>query len=189
MNKSKTQFSCVEESIEGLKIITPYYFEDERGYFLKNYEKNIFKQFGIDTSISEDFETLSYKNVIRGLHFQTMDPQSKLIRVIHGNILDVAVDLRKNSKTFGKWKAVQLSDQNHKIFWIPKGFAHGFAVLSDCATVSYKCIGKYLAEYDTGIRYDDNEIGVKWNIDSPIISIKDENLMSLSEFQSKFNGI
>lgn len=189
MNKPMTQFTCVEGTIEGLKIITPYYIEDERGYFLKNFEKNIYKQFEIDTSISEDFETLSYKNVIRGLHFQTIEPQSKLIRVISGSILDVAVDLRKNSKTFGKWKAIQLSEHNHKIFWIPKGFAHGFGVLSDYAIVSYKCIGRYLAEFDTGIRFDDNELSIKWNIDNPIISIKDDNLMSLREFRSKFDGI
>ena len=130
-------FSIEECELKGLKIIHPFFAEDERGFFLKSFEQDIFKTFGLENIISEDFESFSYKNVIRGLHFQTNNPQIKMVRAITGEIMDVAVDLRKDSPTFGKWESVILSGDNHKIFWIPAGFAHGFRVLSEDAIVSY----------------------------------------------------
>ncbi len=181
--------TCRDGKISGLKIITPFYVEDNRGYFLKNVEKDIFNQFGIKMDIYEEFETYSKKNVIRGLHFQTCNPQGKLVSAIKGMILDVAVDLRKNSPTFGQWEGVLLSEKNHEAFWIPAGFAHGFKVISEDALVSYKCVGKFLAEYDTGIRWNDSDIGIDWGIDAPIVSTKDAGLMSLEEFVKKYKGL
>lgn len=175
--------------IDGLKIITPFFVEDERGYFLKNVEKDIFAQFGIDMDIYEEFETYSKHGVIRGLHFQTHNPQGKLVSALKGTIMDVAVDLRKGSLTFGQWESVYLSDQNHELFWIPAGFAHGFEVLSEDALVSYKCVGKYYSEYDTGIRWNDTDIGVKWNVDRPVLSVKDAGLMDFKEFERNYGGL
>lgn len=181
--------TCRDGKIKGLKVITPFYVEDDRGYFLKNVEKDIFNQFGIQMDIQEEFETYSKKNVIRGLHFQTCNPQGKLVSAIKGTILDVAVDLRKESPTFGYWESVLLSEENHEAFWIPAGFAHGFRVISEDALVSYKCVGKFLAEYDTGIKWNDSDIGIDWGIDNPIVSVKDAGLMSLVEFIDSYKGL
>ena len=156
---------------------------------MKNFEKDIFKEFNIDISVFEDFETYSKYGVIRGLHFQTQAPQGKLVKAISGRIRDVAVDLRKESATFGKWMAVELSQENRKSFWIPPGFAHGFEVLSEYALVSYKCDGKYLIEYDTGIYYDDKDIGINWQTSNPIVSDKDKGLMSLQDFKERYGGL
>lgn len=184
-----TKFACEAGKLEGVKIITPFFVEDERGYFLKNFEKDIFKEFDIEISVYEDFTTYSKHGVIRGMHFQTKKPQDKLVNVIKGKIRDVAVDLRKNSPTFGQWEVIELSDENHKAFWIPKGFAHGFEVLSENAIVSYKCVGKYLSEYDTGICYSDPDINIQWNTINPIVSQKDENLMSFKVFIENYGGL
>lgn len=165
--------------IKGLFIIQPFYMEDERGYFMKNYEKNVFAQAGIETNIFEQFETFSKKNVVRGLHYQSVEPQSKLVRVIHGEIYDVAVDIRVGSPTFKQWRGILLSSHNQKQFFIPSGFAHGFLVLSDEALVSYTVSGKYLKKYDTGIVWNDPDIGIDWPIKSDedlIISEKDKGL-------------
>lgn len=180
---------CENGELDGIKIITPFYIEDERGYFLKLVEKDEYARFDIQLDIFEEFETYSKKNVIRGLHFQTVDPQGKLVSALRGKIMDVAVDLRRDSATYGKWESIILSDINHKAFWIPAGFAHGFAVLSDDALVSYKCVGKYLHDYDTGIRWDDPDIAIEWNIPKPILSMKDKGLMSLKEFTKKYQGL
>jgi dTDP-4-dehydrorhamnose 3,5-epimerase len=177
-----TDFDIKDAKIEGVKIITPFYREDNRGYFIKSIERDVFKRFGLDVDIFEDFETYSKKDVIRGLHFQTQKPQIKIVRAIRGKIFDVVVDLRKTSETFGMWEGFELSDQNHWIVWIPAGFAHGFRVLSDDAVVSYKCVGKYLKEYDTGICWNDPDIGIDWGIENPVVSERDARLMGFREF-------
>ena len=184
------QFSFETTSIRDLMIIHPFYMEDERGFFLKSFEKEIFWQNGIKTEIFEDFESYSIKGVLRGLHFQTEKPQAKLVRALTGTIYDVAVDLRKTSKTFGKWHAEILSVDNHKAFFIPKGFAHGFLVLSDNALVSYKCEGAFLKETDTGIVWNDPELKIDWptnQVDEIIVSEKDRRLQTFSHFKEKGN--
>lgn len=181
-----SNFSFEEQKIPGLFLITPFFSEDERGYFKKNYEKEIFQKAGLEADIFEEFESLSHRNVIRGLHFQSQWPQTKIVRTIFGEIFDVAVDLRKNSETFGEWKAVYLSGENRKLFYIPAGFAHGFMVVSDKALVSYMCVGKYYKEYDTGIRWDDPDIGIKWPLrkdEKPVLSERDKRFGSLKEYR------
>lgn len=184
-----SNFRCTELEIEGVKLISPFCHEDERGYFLKSIEKDIYKEWELQTDIYETFETYSLKGVIRGLHFQTKNPQAKIVRAIRGEIRDVIVDLRKGSQTFGEYIAVTLSDKNRNIIWIPSGFAHGFEVISEDALVSYSCVGKYLNEYDTGIIWDDKDIAVKWETENPIVSKKDASLQTFEEFKKMFGGL
>lgn len=184
-----TNFSIQGLEIEGVKLITPFYAEDSRGYFLKSIEKDIYKEWGLNAEIYEDFESYSKKGVIRGLHFQTKAPQVKLVRAVKGTIHDVAVDLRRGSKSFGKYVDVILSDENHNSLWIPDGFAHGFEALSEEALVSYKCMGKYLNGYDTGICWNDGEIGIPWRTAEPIVSERDRALMTFREFVDKYSGL
>lgn len=162
--------------IEGLKIITPTVFGDERGYFMETYHYEEFKAAGIDQVFVQDNQSASKKGVLRGLHFQIHFPQDKLVRVVSGEVFDVAVDLREGSKTFGRWHGVILSAENKKQFFIPKGFAHGFLVLSDYAEFTYKCSDFYHPNDEGGLFYQDPEIGVKWPIPEGmelIISEKD----------------
>lgn len=184
-----TNFRIQELQLEGLKLITPFYIEDSRGYFLKSLERDIFKAWGLDADIQEDFETYSRKGVIRGLHFQTQHPQIKIVRVLKGTVHDVVVDLRKGSKSFGRYAEVMLDDKAHSILWIPAGFAHGFEVLSEDAVVSYKCVGKYSKGHDTGICWNDKDISVRWETGNPIGSEKDAGLMSFCEFKDKYVGM
>lgn len=184
-----TCFEIKEMSIEGVKLITPFYSEDSRGYFLKSVEKDVFKKWGMDIDIYEDFESYSKKNVIRGMHFQTQHPQVKLVRAIRGMIHDVVVDLRRNSETFGQYVDVILSEENHNSLWVPAGFAHGFEVLSEDAIMSYKCVGKYLAGYDTGICWNDTDLNLPWQTKAPVVSDKDATLMSFQEFKEKYTGL
>lgn len=173
------KFSFEKTDIKGLVVVKPFFVEDERGYFLKSFEKAIFKQNGIETEIFEDFESFSKKGVIRGMHFQTNQPQAKYVRTIVGTIFDVAVDLRKDSLTYGKWHGEILSEENKKGFFIPKGFAHGFLVLSEKALVSYKCEGEFDAGTDTGILWNDKTLGIEWpleKVENIIVSEKDGNL-------------
>ncbi len=175
--------------MEGVGIISPFYREDERGYFLKDYEKNALNEMGIEGEVSEVFETCSKKNVIRGMHFQTIRPQVKLIRVIRGRIRDVIVDLRADSLTFGQYMAVELSHELFETLVIPRGFAHGFEVMSDEAITLYKCIGDYSKESDTGIRWNDRDVGIDWHTKIPIISRKDSELMTFKEFKELYGGL
>lgn len=184
-----SNFSIQDFSIQGVKLITPFYMEDARGFFLKSIEKDVFHSWGLDVDIYEDFESYSHKGVIRGLHFQTKHPQVKIVRAIKGVIHDVIVDLRKNSETFGQYIDVILSDENHNSLWVPEGFAHGFEVLSEDAVMSYKCIGKYLKGYDTGIRWNDEELAIKWETQNPVVSEKDAQLMTFREFVQEFSGL
>lgn len=150
--------------IEGIKIITPSIFDDARGYFMESYNFNDFKEAGMPEVFVQDNQSASRRGVLRGLHFQKKYPQDKLVRVIRGEVFDVAVDLRKGSKTYGKWFGVLLSDENKKQLFIPKNFAHGFLVLSDYAEFCYKCTDYYYPNDEGGIAYNCPEIGIEWPI-------------------------
>ena len=158
------QISVETCEIDGLKVITPTVHGDARGYFMETYNFNDFKEAGIDTVFVQDNQSASKKGVLRGLHFQINHPQAKLVRVIKGEVFDVAVDLRKGSPTFGKWHGVLLSEENKKQFFVPKGFAHGFLVLSDYAEFCYKCSDFYTPGDEGGIMYNDPDVGVEWPI-------------------------
>lgn len=168
-------------NIEGLKVVTPKVFEDSRGYFMETYNQKDFMEAGIDVTFVQDNQSASSKNVLRGLHFQIDYPQDKLVRVVKGKVFDVAVDLRPGSKTFGKWFGVELSEENKKQFFIPKGFAHGFYVMSDYAEFTYKCSDFYHANDEGGIRFDDPDIGIKW-------PFEDKDALILSEKDTKWGG-
>ncbi len=165
--------------IEGLKIITPTVFGDRRGYFMETYNYNDFREAGIDEVFVQDNQSSSAKGVLRGLHFQIDHPQGKLVRVISGEVFDVAVDMRADSATYGKWFGLILSAENKKQFYIPKHFAHGFIVLSDMAEFAYKCTDFYHANDEGGILWSDPAIGIDWPMpegftkDDLIISDKD----------------
>lgn len=171
--------------IEGLKVITPTVFGDERGYFMETYNYNDFKESGIDVQFVQDNQSASKKGVLRGLHFQINYPQDKLVRVVVGEVFDVAVDLRKGSKTFGKWFGVKLSAENKKQFFIPKNFAHGFIVLSDYAEFAYKCTDFYHPNDEGGLLWKDPEIGVKW----PMPEGMTEADLTISDKDTKWSGI
>tara|TARA_B100001250_G_scaffold385198_1_gene380727 strand:+ start:658 stop:1203 length:546 start_codon:yes stop_codon:yes gene_type:complete len=168
-------------NIEKIKIITPDVFEDSRGYFFESFNSNAYLDEGLPSEFVQDNEVRSKKNVLRGLHYQLDKPQGKLVRVVYGNILDVAVDIRIGSPTFGQYKMVELSAENKKIFFVPEGFAHGYLVTSQESIVLYKCTNIYKAKDEYGIRWDDATIGVEWGNSNPILSERDENLPALKE--------
>ena len=170
------KFKFTYSKIEGVFVAEPAVFPDERGYFMETYNENDFKEEGIDLTFVQDNQSKSSKGVLRGLHFQKTQPQGKLVRVISGEVFDVAVDLRKASKTYGEWVGVTLSAENKKQFFIPKGFAHGFVVLSDEAEFVYKCTDFYKGDDEGGILWNDPDIGIEW----PIEDIGEENIL-LSE--------
>jgi len=169
-------FKFNKTSIEGVFIIEPQVFGDNRGYFMETYKEPEFKAAGLDYTFVQDNQSKSKKGVLRGLHFQINHPQAKLVRVIKGEVFDVAVDLRKGSPTYGKWEGVILSEENKKMLMIPRGFAHGFLVLSDEAEFIYKCDDVYHPNDEGGIMYNDPDIGIKWpEIDCEItLSEKDK---------------
>ena len=171
--------------IEDLLIIEPQLFKDDRGFFYESYNKN---NLDINIVFVQDNESKSYKGVIRGLHFQTPPfEQTKLVRCVSGNILDVAVDLRTNSKTYGKSFSIELSSENNKQLFVPKGFAHGFQVLSEIAIVSYKVDNYYNPDSDSGLIWNDKDLSIDWNLDlKPILSKKDLKLISFKELKSPF---
>ena len=182
-------FKFNKTSIEGVYIIEPQVFGDNRGYFMETYHKEVFSENGLDMEFVQDNQSKSKKGVLRGLHFQYTQPQGKLVRVISGEVFDVAVDLRKDSPTYGKWEGVLLSAENKKQFYIPEGFAHGFVVLSDTAEFTYKCTDFYKADDEGGIKWDDPEIGIDWpidDIDEIILSEKDKLWKPLSETETDF---
>lgn len=148
--------------IEGLCVITPAVHGDHRGYFMETYSQRDMEENGIQIHFVQDNQSMSNKGVLRGLHFQKNYPQTKLVRVIRGSVFDVAVDLRKDSKTFGKWFGVELTEENKKQFLIPRGFAHGFLVLSDVAEFCYKCDDFYHANDEGGLAWNDPKLGIAW---------------------------
>lgn len=181
-----SDFNFVKTGLDGLLVIENFYTGDRRGYFRKSYEMNIYNSAGIEFNTNEIFFSKSCKNVIRGLHFQIRNPQTKIVSVISGRVWDVAVDLRKNSSTYKKWYAVELSEENHKSFFIPKGYAHGFLSLEDDTVLLYQCDGEYNKETDTGILFNCPEIEIKWPIDeaNAIISERDMRLMTFDEYEN-----
>ena len=183
------QFTFNKTSIEGVYIIENQVFGDERGYFMETYQKDLFDEAGLEFNFVQDNQSRSKKGVLRGLHFQYTQPQGKLVRVIKGEVFDVAVDLRPGSKTYGKWEGVILSEENKKQFYIPEGFAHGFLVLSDIAEFTYKCTDFYNPGDEGGIKWDDPEIGIEWpmdDIDELILSEKDQKWKTLAETETDF---
>ncbi len=178
----------VEETpIEGLLIIQPDVYFDERGYFLETYNKEKWKELGINFDFLQDNQSQSSKGVLRGLHFQNPPyAQGKLVSVIAGAVIDIAVDLRRKSKTYGSYFALELSEQNKTIFWIPPGFAHGFVSLQDNTIFSYKCTQVYNKHSEASIRWDDPDLAIDWKIQNPIISEKDRNAPFFKEYISMF---
>lgn len=171
--------------IKGLYQITPNIFEDDRGCFVKNINASFFKKNNLKYSFEESYYSISYKNTIRGMHFQIPPfAHSKLVYVVHGQILDVVLDLRVNSKTYGKYCEFEISDKNKTILYIPEGLAHGFKTLSDSATIIYNVTTVYSKEHDKGIKY--NSFGMNWNVNNPIISERDENFPNFSDFVTPF---
>ena len=175
----------IEAELKGVFLIKPKIFEDSRGYFFESYRENMLQEAGVDLNFVQDNMSKSSKNTIRGLHYQIENPQDKLVTCLVGEVLDVAVDIRKNSPTFGKCTSFVLSQSNHYSLLVPKGFAHGFSVLSDEAIISYKCSDYYNKAGERGIRWDDSEIGVDWKVSNPILSDKDKELPLFSAIQEK----
>lgn len=189
------KFKKIETEIEGLYIIEPTVFGDERGFFVESYNKNDFIELGISDEFVQDNHSKSKKGVLRGLHFQTKFSQGKLVRVIKGSVYDVAVDLRKDSKTFGKHFGLELSAENKRMFFIPKDFAHGFLTLEDDTEFTYKCTDFYHPEYDSGIMWNDKDINIDWNFEKYnlkekdiVLSEKDKKHQSLKEYEGKLKG-
>ena len=173
--------------IEGVYIIEPKVFGDNRGYFMETYNEQEFKNNGLEYNFVQDNQSKSKKGVLRGLHFQKKHPQAKLVRVLEGEVFDVAVDLRKGSKTYGKWVGVILSEENKKQFMIPRGFAHGFVVLSETAVFAYKCDDFYHPEDEGGIMWNDSDINIEWPYKGELLlSEKDKVHPLLKECKIKF---
>lgn len=175
--------NCIETEIPGPIIIEPRVFGDQRGFFMETWNVAAFREVGLDLTFVQDNHSRSQKGVLRGLHFQNPGAQGKLVRVTHGAVFDVAVDLRKNSVHFGKWVGVELSAANQRMFWVPEGFAHGFLTLSDDTDFLYKCTSPYAPQSEHTLAWDDPSVGVEWPLQGidPIISEKDARGHSLAE--------
>ena len=177
----------IKTSIEGLLIIKPDVFKDERGYFFESYNKERFAKEGLEMTFVQDNESKSNKGVLRGLHFQRPPfAQGKLVRVVKGSVMDVAVDIRKDSPTYGKWESRILSEDNKEMFWIPEGFAHGFVTLEDNTVFTYKCTNVYNKESEGSIRWNDPDININWNIDNPTLSEKDRISPLFNDLETPF---
>ncbi|MGX8693743.1 MAG: dTDP-4-dehydrorhamnose 3,5-epimerase [Methanobrevibacter sp.] len=183
------KFKFIDTGIEGMFLVEPTAFEDNRGYFMETYNENDFKDAGHDLTFVQDNQSKSSKGVLRGLHLQVKYPQGKLVRVIKGEVFDVGVDLRSDSKTYGKWFGAVLSDENKRQLYIPPKFAHGFLVLSDEAEFVYKCTEFYHGEDESGIIWNDEDIGIDWPLDDiseVILSDKDKEWLKLKESKIKY---
>jgi dTDP-4-dehydrorhamnose 3,5-epimerase len=173
--------------LQSLVIIQPDVFPDSRGYFFESFQKDKFRELGIDAEFVQDNESLSQKNVLRGLHFQAPPyAQGKLVRAVTGAVLDVAVDIRKNSPTYGQWVKAELSASNKLMMWIPEGFAHGFLVLEDNTIFQYKCTNFYNRESEGGILWNDPDLAIDWGVTYPLVSEKDLRGVMFKEMQSPF---
>jgi dTDP-4-dehydrorhamnose 3,5-epimerase len=174
--------NIIDTAIPDVKIFEPKVFGDERGFFVETFRQSHFDDLGLDVQFVQDNHSSSSKGVLRGLHYQVKQPQGKLVRVIAGEVYDVAVDLRKSSTTFGKYIGVHLSAENKKIFWVPPGFAHGFLVLSDMAEFVYKCTEYYAPEHDRSLLWNDSELNIQWPYaGTPELSAKDAIAKTLAE--------
>jgi dTDP-4-dehydrorhamnose 3,5-epimerase len=171
----------IETSLPGVLIVEPRVFTDPRGFFMETYRQNALAEAGIRVNFVQDNHSHSSRGVLRGLHYQLRQPQAKLCRVIQGEVLDIAVDVRLGSPTFGKWVSVLLSGENHRQIYVPKGFAHGFVVRSETADFLYKCSDYFDASDDRGVLWNDPGIGIDWQVDDPIISDKDKRYLPLAE--------
>ncbi len=158
-----SKFTFIETGIEGLTIIEPTVFGDNRGYFMESYNQRDFYEAGLKMNFVQDNRSASRKGVLRGLHFQIKNPQGKLVSVLSGAVYDVAVDIRKESKTYGKWIGVLLTADNKRMFYVPEGFAHGFLVVSDTAEFTYKCTNFYDPTDESGIIYNDSDLNIDWS--------------------------
>lgn len=166
--------NVIETKLEGVFIIEPKVFGDSRGFFQETWSKPNYEACGIKEDFVQDNLSYSTHGVLRGLHFQNPHSQGKLVSVVHGAVFDVAVDIRIGSRTFGQWVGVELSGENHRQFWIPKGFAHGFCVLSDIVYFTYKCTDVYTPSAEGGIIWNDPDIGIEWPIENAVLSDKDQ---------------
>ena len=182
-------FKFIKTKIKDLYIIENKVFGDNRGYFMETYNKEQFEEAGLTMTFVQDNESKSSKGVLRGLHFQTQNTQGKLVRATRGAVYDVAVDLRKGSPTYGQWEGVVLTEENKKQFYVPEGFAHGFLVLSDEAIFNYKCTNLYAPQYDSGLLWNDPDVGVEWpldGIDEILLSEKDKVQKRLKDLEVPF---
>lgn len=176
-----------ETEIEGLKIISPKVFGDSRGYFFESFNKDTYEQLNLEVGFVQDNLSKSSKGVLRGLHFQRPPfAQAKLVQVIKGSVLDVAVDIRKDSSTYGQHYSILLSEENHTQFFVPEGFAHGFLTLEDNTIFSYKCTNIYHPKAEGSIAWNDENLNIDWNVEDPIISAKDNLAEQFSTFKSPF---
>lgn len=174
----------INTKIEGVKVIQPKVFGDERGFFLETFEKRRYREMlEIDLDFVQDNHSRSQKDVLRGLHFQTKNPQGKLVRVVRGSVFDVAVDIRKNSPTYGQWEGIILSEENKTQFWIPPGLAHGFLVLSDIADFEYKCTDYYDPANEGCLIWNDSNVNIEWPECNPKLSNKDKLGLTLQELR------
>jgi dTDP-4-dehydrorhamnose 3,5-epimerase len=179
--------NIIETSIPDLIEIEPTVFGDSRGYFYESYNAQTFASHGLDMVFTQDNQSLSSKGVLRGLHFQNPPhAQGKLVRVISGAVLDVALDIRKGSPTYGKYHKVLLSEENKKMFWVPAGFAHGFLTLEDNTVFSYKCTNYYNKESEGSVLWNDADLNIDWGIENPSLSEKDRMAPSFKELQTEF---
>lgn len=177
----------VSENLNGVKLIKPKVFEDQRGYFFESFSQAKLAEMGITKPFVQDNQSMSNRGVLRGLHFQKPPyDQGKLVRVIQGSVLDVAVDIRKGSSTYGQHVAFELNAKNKLMLWVPSGFAHGFCTLEDKTIFSYKCTNYYHPESEGGLMWNDSDIAIDWKMDHPILSEKDQNNISLENFISPF---
>ena len=169
----------VETELPGVILVEPKVFEDARGYFMETWRESLYRDAGIDAHfVQENVSRSLHRNTLRGLHYQVVEPQGKLVRVIEGSVFDVAVDLRRGSPNYLKWVGLELSSEDRRLLWIPPGFAHGFLVTSDVAEFEYKCTAYYAPEHDRAIRWDDPDIGIDWPLEegaAPVLSEKDAN--------------
>ena len=180
-------FTFTETDIKGVYVIDVKTYGDNRGYFMETYKEDDFDAAGLNYRFVQDNQSSSRKGVLRGLHFQKTFPQAKLVRVLKGEVFDVAVDLRKGSETYGKWVGILLSEDNHRQFMIPRGFAHGFVVVSDHAEFAYKCDEKYHPEDEGGILWNDPDVNVEWpDVGEVILSEKDKKNPTLAECRIEF---
>jgi dTDP-4-dehydrorhamnose 3,5-epimerase len=175
----------IATSLPGVVILEPRVFGDERGFFLESYNERVFAETGINERFVQDNHSRSRRNVLRGLHYQIRQPQGKLVRVVEGEVLDVAVDLRRSSATFGGWEAVRLSGENKRMLWIPAGFAHGFRVTSETAQVLYKATDYYAPEHERTLAWNDPDLKIQWELDGdPIVSAKDQRGVALRDAET-----
>ena len=178
-------FVKISTSLPGVVILEPRVFNDERGFFLESYNEKDFAELGIDQRFVQDNHSSSRRNVLRGLHYQIKQAQGKLVRAVEGEILDVAVDLRRSSPTFGGWEAVLLSGENQRMLWIPEGFAHGFRVISEKAQVLYKSTEYYAPEHERTVAWNDSDLKIDWKLEGePIVSAKDQRGVALRDAET-----